>query len=251
MNKNFKQDAINWMQENKLAYLKGYRDFIYNEKGKAKFGIFTQIPKEHPSDKLLVSFGGDIGNTSYPYGKFTIVHKEKRFHLPIPENYHFQTYCTLGVATFLYYYYDRPDLTYYTARKESHIIQTFSQASANEVTKALRKGKLNKYVTKVSLPKAMIHLYHNPKKIAIVAWQNKTKNGIGHVSTIINHKGIEECYLCSGEGKIKSKTCPYCFGYGESTMPIVFNVGGSFGEMPINKAFPGINPSELDFYLLK
>ena len=200
--------AMIYMENNHICYKPGWVDPV-------KFGILDRIVKSE-IDNGYYQF---TVNYKEPYG---LMHREGGYMMldKVPDTHHKQTYCTLGVACFLWYYTKAQKLTYKKARGK-HPIHAFCQSSANACARQLEKGMdYPKWALKPITIVTGVELA-GQGKLVIAAWENK--KGPGHVSTIIGYDREPMCY----------------------------NIGAVNGYMSLDKSFGGMKKKDIKYYVLE
>lgn len=226
------RDAIRHLEREYLAYLPAYQKGI--SFGKLKHYVLEKSDNEAKPGKLF-----DISYTDF-YGKYivtsgiidgTITEKSLSYN-----GWKYNTYCTIGVSTFLYYHmgYNDTDnilkISYGDKNYQKHPISIIAQNSANKVAQKLAAGKVDGYGIRFILTSkdSAAQFAHNGY-LVISAWENK--NGVGHVSTIIG-------------GKRESN------GYDYSE-PMTYNIGSRNGYMPLTDAYYGLKNKDIRFYIVE
>lgn len=210
--------AIEWIENNSFAYEACFRK-------KIKFATFDQyisINVNSPNVHVIASYNNPYGKMKEEGDSAIVIEELDSLK---EQGFEYQTYCTMGVSTFLWYYMQCEGLTYKQARKK-HPIYYLCQKSGNQVVKLLRsnglKAKKHGYCFKeLDFFETLISgLYARDGALVIAAMDGT----VGHVSTVI--------------------------GLNDDKTPMVYNIGAKNGYMSIDEAFGEGNRDRITYHIL-
>jgi len=237
------QRAISWIRKYIYAYQQCYRCLL-SKKNKE----FENIVNNNVC--LCSSFDKPYGKWHYtskivPYSTngypepVTVSYKNTP-----PKGYAYQTHCTVGVSTFLYYRLGYDDyknrLDYSGKLYKKHPISILCQFNANAVIQKIEDGSFFQYMPEYCFQESTLFgAVQNAESGGLSIAVYTSAKEAGHLTTIIGDKQ----FLIGQPAED-----PIYNSYIYKTM--VYNVGATCGYMPIEEAFGEKRMPDVRYYIL-